>query len=58
MELREYKQVEPMENFTDVKLEIFLPQEYALKICDELAKISVGQFGKLISSLCSQITNP
>lgn len=34
-----------MENFTDVKLEIFVPQEYALKIRDELAKIGVGQIG-------------
>lgn len=34
-----------MENFTDVKLEIFVPQEYALKIFDELAKIGVGQVG-------------
>ncbi len=34
-----------MENFTDVKLEIFVPQEYALKIRDELAKVGVGQIG-------------
>ena len=34
-----------MENFTEVKLEIFVPQEYALKIRDELAKIGVGQIG-------------
>jgi hypothetical protein len=34
-----------MENFTDVKLEIFVPQEYALKIRDELAKIGVGVVG-------------
>lgn len=34
-----------MENFTDVKLEIFVPQEYALKIRDELAKIGVGRVG-------------
>ncbi len=34
-----------MENFTDVKLEIFVPQEYALKIRDELAKIDVGVIG-------------
>ena len=34
-----------MENFTDVKLEIFVPQEYALKIRDELAKIGVGRLG-------------
>jgi len=34
-----------MENFTDVKLEIFVPQEHALKIRDELAKIGVGRIG-------------
>ena len=34
-----------MEDFTDVKLEIFVPQEYALKIRDQLAKIGVGQIG-------------
>jgi hypothetical protein len=34
-----------MQNFTDVKLEIFVPQEYALKLRDELAKIGVGQIG-------------
>lgn len=34
-----------MENFTDVKLEIFVPQEYALKVRDELAKIGVGRVG-------------
>ncbi len=34
-----------MENFTDMKLEIFVPQEYALKIRDELAKIGVGRIG-------------
>jgi hypothetical protein len=34
-----------MENFTDVKLEIFVPQDYALKIRDELAKIGVGRIG-------------
>ena len=34
-----------MENITDVKLEIFAPQEYALKIRDELAKIGVGRIG-------------
>jgi hypothetical protein len=34
-----------MEKFTDVKLEIFVPQEYALKIRDELAKIDVGRIG-------------
>ncbi len=34
-----------MENFTDVKLEIFVPQEYAFQIRDELAKIGVGRIG-------------
>lgn len=34
-----------MQNFTDVKLEIFVPQEYALQIRDELAKIGVGVIG-------------
>jgi hypothetical protein len=34
-----------MRDFTDVKLEIFVPQEYALKIRDELAKIGVGRIG-------------
>ena len=34
-----------MENFRDVKLEIFVPQEYALKIRDQLAKIGVGRIG-------------
>jgi hypothetical protein len=34
-----------MENFTDVKLEIFAPQEYALKIRDHLAEIGVGRIG-------------
>jgi hypothetical protein len=34
-----------MENFTDVKLEIFVPQEYALTIRDHLAKIGVGRIG-------------
>ena len=34
-----------MEYFTDVKLEIFAPQEYALKLRDELAKIGVGRIG-------------
>jgi hypothetical protein len=35
-----------MQNFTDVKLEIFAPQEYGLTIRDELAKIGVGVIGK------------
>jgi hypothetical protein len=34
-----------MENFTDAKLEIFVPQELALKLRDELAKIGVGVLG-------------
>ena len=34
-----------MDNFSDVKLEIFVPQEYALKIRDQLAKIGVGRIG-------------
>ena len=34
-----------MENFTNVKLEIFVPQEYALKIRDQLAKIGIGRIG-------------
>jgi hypothetical protein len=40
-----HERIKFMENFTDVKLEIFVPQEYALKIRDELAKISVGRIG-------------
>lgn len=35
-----------MQNFTDVKLEIFVPQEHALKIRDELAKAGVGVIGR------------
>ena len=34
-----------MEYFMDVKLEIFVPKEYALQIRDELAKIGVGRIG-------------
>lgn len=34
-----------MQNFTDVKLEIFAPQEYALQLRHELAKIGVGKIG-------------
>ena len=34
-----------MENLTNVKLEIFVPQDHALKIRDELAKIGVGVIG-------------
>lgn len=35
-----------MEYFTDVKLEIFVPEDYALKVRDELAKVGVGQIGE------------
>ena len=34
-----------MENFTVVKLEIFVPQDHALNLRDELAKIGVGVMG-------------
>ncbi len=34
-----------MKDFTDVKLEIFVPKEYALKMCDALADIGVGRVG-------------
>jgi Uncharacterized protein conserved in bacteria len=34
-----------MEDFTNVKLEIFVPQEHALGLRDELAKIGVGVIG-------------
>ena len=34
-----------MQNFTDVKLEIFTPHEYANPIRDELARIGVGVIG-------------
>jgi hypothetical protein len=34
-----------MQDFTDVKLEIFVPQEYVLTIRDELAKIGAGVIG-------------
>jgi hypothetical protein len=34
-----------MENFTDVKLEIFVPEEYAFEIRDELAKVGLGRLG-------------
>src|SRR3569832_1197236 len=34
-----------MENFTDVKLEIFVPYDHTLKLRDELAKIGVGRLG-------------
>jgi len=34
-----------MENFTNVKLEIFVPEGHALILRDELAKIGVGVIG-------------
>jgi hypothetical protein len=34
-----------MKTFTDVKLEIFVPEEYAFTIRDELAKVGVGKLG-------------
>ena len=34
-----------MQDFTDVKLEIFVPQEYVLTIRDKLAKIGAGVIG-------------
>lgn len=34
-----------MKKFTDVKLEIFVPQKYVLQIRDELAGIGVGRIG-------------
>ncbi len=34
-----------MQNFTDVKLEIFTPQEYVLPLRDALAKIGAGVIG-------------
>lgn len=34
-----------MENFTNIKLEIFVPQDHALNLRDELAKIGVGVIG-------------
>ena len=34
-----------MDDFTDVKLEIFIPQEYAMKVADALSEIGVGVVG-------------
>lgn len=34
-----------MDDFTDVKLEIFTPPEYVLKIRDELARVGAGVIG-------------
>jgi hypothetical protein len=34
-----------MNNFTDVKLEIFIPQDHAMKVADALSEIGVGVIG-------------
>ncbi|MEW6085329.1 MAG: divalent cation tolerance protein CutA [Chloroflexota bacterium] len=34
-----------MQNFTDVKLEIFIPQDHAMKLADTLSEIGVGVIG-------------
>lgn len=34
-----------MQNFTDVKLEIFIPQNHAMKLADALSEIGVGVIG-------------
>lgn len=34
-----------MNDFTDAKLEIFVPQDHAMKLADELSKIGVGVIG-------------
>ncbi|MEW5940451.1 MAG: divalent cation tolerance protein CutA [Chloroflexota bacterium] len=34
-----------LDNFNSVKLEVFIPQDHALKLRDELAKIGVGVIG-------------
>lgn len=34
-----------MQNFTDVKLEIFVPQDHAMKLVDALSEIGVGVIG-------------
>ncbi len=34
-----------MNDFTDVKLEIFIPQDHALKVADALSEIGVGVIG-------------
>jgi hypothetical protein len=44
-----------MDNFTDVKLEIFVPEEHALQLRDELAKIGVGVIGNY--DHCVALTN-
>jgi hypothetical protein len=35
-----------MDDFTEVKLEIFVPQDHTAKVREELAKIGVGKVGK------------
>lgn len=34
-----------MNDFTDVKLEIFVPQDYAMRLADALSEIGVGVIG-------------
>jgi hypothetical protein len=34
-----------VQNFTDVKLEIFIPQDHAMKLADALSEIGVGVIG-------------
>jgi hypothetical protein len=34
-----------MQNFTDVKLEIFVPLDHAMKVADALSEIGVGVIG-------------
>lgn len=34
-----------MQDFTDVKLEIFVPQDHAMKLADALSEIGVGVIG-------------
>lgn len=34
-----------MQNFTDVKLEIFVPQNHAMQLADALSEIGVGVIG-------------
>lgn len=34
-----------MNGFTDVKLEIFIPQDHAMKVADALSEIGVGVIG-------------
>ena len=34
-----------MNDFTEVKLEIFVPQDHAMKVADALSEIGVGVIG-------------